>query len=107
MTETHEIVPTKALSECAHGWLLLWSDYNPGSGVGNTDFATTMIPNRAYTGQKWAGGQFLCAVPRYAESSGEGICVKALQVFDAKLVGNAINDENYRNDVVLRAIYEY
>lgn len=107
MTETHTIIPTKTLSNCAHGWLLLWSDYNPGSGVANTDFATTMIPNFAYGGQKWNGGQFLCPVPRYADASGEAIIVKTLQVFDNKLVGSAYNGVSPRNDVVLRAVYEF
>lgn len=107
MTETHTIIPTKTLSNCAHGWLLLWSDYNPGTGVGNTDFATTMIPNFAYTGQKWNGGQFLCTVPRFADSTGEATIVKTLQVFDNKLVGNANNTISPRNDVGLRAVYEF
>lgn len=107
MTDTQTVTPSKTLSECAHGWMLLWSDYNPGDGVGNTDFATTIIPKRAYTGQKWGGGQFLCVVPRFADSSGEAIVVKTLAVHDTKLVGSANNTVSPRNDVVLRAVYEF
>lgn len=106
MAANHEIIPTKALSNCAHGWLLLWSDYNPGEGVGNTDFHTTVISKFAYTGQKWAGGQWLCHIPRYADESGEATIVKILQVHDTKLVGHAANSVSPRNDVVLRAVYE-
>lgn len=107
MSANQVVTPSKPLSECAHGWMLLWGDYNPGEGVQNVDFATTFITNRAYTGQKWAGGQWLGVVPRFADESGEAIVVKTLQVHDTKLVGIAINSVSPRNDVVLRAVYEF
>lgn len=107
MAGTHEIIPTKTLSECANGWILLWSDYNPGEGVQNIDFATTVIPKRAYTGQAWNGGQWLCVVPRYADSGGEAVIIKKLHVYDSKIVGDDDNTVSPRNDVVLRAVYEF
>lgn len=107
MTDTQTVTPSKTLSDCKNGWMLLWSDYNPGEGVGNTDFATTFIPKRAYNGQAWNGGKFLCAVPRYAEESSEAIIVKTLTVYDERLVGSSLNTEAYRNDCVLRAVYEF
>lgn len=107
MAGNHTIIPTKTLSDCAHGWLLLWGDYNPGEGSQNTDFASSVIPKKAYTGQNWNGGQWLFPVPRYSDSGGDGIIVKTLQVFDNKLVGNDNNSISPRNDVVLRAIYEF
>lgn len=107
MTETHEIIPSKTLSNCRNGWMLLWSDYDPGESYNNSDFATTFIPKRAYTGQPWAGGQFLNVVPRYAESGNEAITIKAVNVYDNKLTGVSFNDEDYRNDIVLRAVYEF
>lgn len=107
MTETHEVIPSKTLSNCRNGWMLLWSDYDPGENYNNTDFATTFIPKRAYTGQIWNGGQFLNVIPRFAESGNEATAIKAVNVYDAKLTGVSYNDEDYRNDIVLRAVYEF
>lgn len=109
MTEGHTVTPSKTLTNCAHGWLLLWSDYDPGDGANNTDFATTIIPKRAYTGQKWAGGQFYCDVPRYSAGTAtdsESRIIKLLEIHDNKIVGTENNATAPRNDVVLRAVYE-
>ena len=110
MTEVHTITPSKSLSECRNGWLLLWSDYDPGDGANNTDFAASIIPKRAYTGQKWSGGQWYCDVPRYSAGSAtdsEGRSIKLLLVHDTKIVGTEHNSAAPRNDIVLRAIYEW
>lgn len=110
MIESHTVTPSKALSECRNGWLLLWSDYDPGEGSNNTDFAASVIPKRAYTGQKWAGGQWYCDVPRYSAGSAtdsEGRSIKLLLVHDTKIVGTENNDAAPRNDIVLRAVYEW
>lgn len=109
MSANQEITPSKALSDCAHGWLLLWSDYNPGEGVNNSDFATTMISKFSHIGQTWNGARWLCPVPRYANDadSGEAQIIKVLYVHDTKIVGNAANAIAPRNDVVLRAVYEF
>lgn len=107
------VVPSKTLSECQHGWLLLWSDYDPGQGVGSgSDFVTTMIPKRAYSGQKWAGGAFYCDVPCYSGSneddpSTEKRVIKILKIYDDKIAGHSINKKGGRDDVVLRAVYEF
>lgn len=111
MTETHTITPTKKLSECEHGWMLLWSDYDPDTGTtNNTDFCTTMIPNRNWTGGTWNGASYYCDVPRYSAGTAtdsESRVIKLLSVYDNKLVGNANNAAAPRNDVVLRAVYEF
>lgn len=111
--EPQTVTPTKSLSNCQHGWLLLWSDYDPGQGVGsNSDFVTTMIPKRAYTGQKWAGGAFYCDVPCYSGSneddpSTEKRIIKILKIYDTKIEGHPLNKKGGRDDVVLRAVYEF
>lgn len=107
MTTGHTVEPTKTLSQCRNGWLLLWSDYNPGEGENNYDFSTTIIPKRAYTGQKWSGGQFLCMVPCHYAADGQNHITKCLHIHDTKIVGHENNTAVDRNDVVLRAIYEF
>ena len=110
MTAGHTVTPSKTLSECRNGWLLLWSDFDPGAQANNTDFCTSIIYKRAYTGQKWAGGEWYCDVPRYSAGTAtdsESRIIKVLQIYDAKIVGTENNAAAPRNDVVLRAVYEY
>lgn len=112
MTAGHTVTPSKKLSECRTGWMLLWSDYDAGANAqaNNTDFCVTFIPKRAYTGQLWNGAMWYCDVPTYAAGTAtdsEIRVIKVLQVYDAKLVGTANNAAAPRNDVVLRAVYEF
>ena len=111
MTAGHTATPSKKLSQCEHGWMLLWSDYDPDTGtVNNTDFCTTMIPNRNWAGSTWNGASYYCDIPRYSAGTAtdsESRVIKVLDVYDNKLVGNANNNAAPRNDVILRAIYEF
>lgn len=111
MTAGHTATPSKKLSECEHGWMLLWSDYDPDtSTVNNTDFCTTMIPNRNWAGGTWNGAAYYCDVPRYTAGTAtdsESRIIKVLNVYDNKLVGTANNNAAPRNDVILRAVYEF
>ena len=110
MTATHSVTPSKKLSECRNGWLLLWSDYDVGAQANNTDFATTLIPKRAYTGQMWSSAPFYCDVPSYQAGSAtdsEQRVIKLLTISDTTITGAEYNATAPRNDVVLRAVYEW
>ncbi len=110
MTQTHTVTPTKKLSECRNGWALLWSDYDVGGQANNTDFYMSYIYKRAYTGQVWGGGEWYCDIPSYSAGTAtdsEQRVIKLLQIYDAKIVGTANNAAAPRNDVVLRAVYEF
>lgn len=110
MTATHTITPTKKLSECRNGWALLWSDYDVGGQANNTDFYVSYIYKRAYTGQVWGGGEWYCDIPSYSAGTAtdsEQRVIKLLQIYDAKIVGTENNAAAPRNDVVLRAVYEF
>ena len=106
------VTPTKKLSECKNGWILLWSDYNPGEGSNKADFVTTMIPKKNSTGGNWSGNTFLCDIPRYIGSdptdvSTEKRIIKQLYIYDNRIEGSSQNAYPDRNDVVLRAVYEF
>lgn len=106
------VTPSKKLSECQHGWLLMWADYDPGSGVSDIDLVTTMIPKTNPSGGKWGGKAFLCDVPRYVGSDPDNTAtekriIKVIYVHDDCIKGSFQNASGDRSDVVLRAVYEY
>ena len=105
------VTPSKKLSECRTGWLLLWSDYDPGSGSNDADFVTTVIPKGTPSGGKWGGKSFLCDIPRYVGSDENDVdterrIIKVIYVHDDCIKGSYQGDKDERNDVVLRAVYE-
>ena len=111
MTGSQTVTPSKKLSECAHGWILLWSDYDPDtSTVNEKDYCTTMIPSRTPTGAKWSSKLFYCDLPRYigdnlSDMSTEKRCIKQIYISDDKIVGHNSNSQGERNDLVLRAVF--
>lgn len=93
------------------GWMLLWSDYDPGDGANDSDFCTTFIPKYTPSGGTWGGKAFYCDIPMYVGSdatdlSTEKRCIKPVYVHDDCLKGSYQNTSGGRNDVVLRAVYE-
>ena len=106
------VTPSKKLSECRTGWLLLWSDYDANTSTANdTDFCTTYIPKYNPSGGTWSGKAFYCDVPIYAggdetDLSTERRCIKLVYVYDNCIKGNYQNNQGGRNDAVLRAVYE-
>lgn len=107
MNANQTIYPSKKLSECKNGWVLLWSDYTSANGAGNGDIVATYVPKRSYDGSNWAGHSWLADVPVEATSSVELRCVKKLYMWNDRIVGNSINETSPRNNVVLRGVYEF
>lgn len=107
------VTPSKKLSECRNGWLLLWSDYDKDTKKANdSDFVTTMIPKHNPTGGNWGGKAFYCDIPRYIGSNVNDVdterrIIKSIYIHDNCIKGSFNNDKDERNDVVLRAVYEY
>ena len=104
------ITPSKPLNMCAHGWQLIFSDYNDDTSSGSSaDLSTVMIPERNLTGANWGGSSFLCLVPTFLSETGEhNMCVKKVYVYPDRLEGIADNVvTNVQKDTALRAIYEY
>lgn len=106
------ITPSKKLSECRTGWLLLWSDYDANTNTANdNDFCTTFIPKFNPAGGTWGGKAFLCSLPTYVGGDPDDIgteirVIKPIYVHDDCLKGSYQNTSGGRNDVVLRAVYE-
>jgi hypothetical protein len=111
MTEVHTVTPSKKLSECRNGWMLLWSRYDTtNSVIKNDGFCTTLIPKIAPTGTNWAGHSFTAdVVGSYGTTSPytDTRFMKWLYVWNDKIVGRNYNNQGGRNAVVLRAVYEF
>lgn len=110
MQAGQSISPRKRLSECQHGWLLVWSDYDAGTGTASkNDTVTTMIPKLNAQAIDWNGSSILCAIPHNLNATGGySMVVKRIYVFDDHIEGYAGNNStNESRDVVLRAVYEY
>lgn len=107
------VTPSKKLSECRNGWLLLWSDYDKDTKTANdSDFVTTMIPKKNPTGGNWGGKAFYCDIPRYMGSNVNDVdterrIIKSIYIHDNCIKGSFNNDKDERNDVVLRAVFEW
>ena len=108
-TDTQTVTPSKALSACKNGWVLVWSDYDTANEVStNGDCFTTVIPKWNPNHVKWSGQSFIAAVPTNLSADGAiSFCGKRLYVHDTKITGNTVNDVSPANDCCLRAIYEY
>lgn len=104
-TENQNITPTKKLSDCRTGWLLVWSDMDAGIGPNNFNWSTTFVPK---TFTEWGGTNFMAAVPSYIASNGltSITVVKQLSITNTTITGNTTNDEGDVNDVVLRKVLE-
>lgn len=103
------ITPSKKLDECAHGWVLMWSDYNVDTNTpSESDIATTMIPKKNAAGNNWTGQDSYSLLPTYVTTAqAVTVACKRLKVYNNRIVGYDLNEAEPANDVVLRAIYEY
>lgn len=107
LVATDTVTPSKPLSNCQSGWLLLWSDGN-ANGVGNDyDYCTSMIPKKNATGGNWNTKAFFCVLPRFSDVDLDGINIKTIKVSDTTIFGDVKNDQGGREDIILRAVYEY
>ena len=114
MDASQNIIPTKKLSECNHGWMLLWSDADIDSdGVitaNNFNFVHTPILKKNHTNAEWGGSNHMFTIPSYSSTDGATLVmsIKQLTVYDDKLIENDANALGTPNkDVVLRAVYEF
>lgn len=104
---TDTVTPSKPLSACQSGWVLLWSDANT-SGAGNDyDYCTTVIPKKNASGGSWGTKAFFCVLPRFSDADLDGINIKTIKISDTAITGDVKNDQGGREDIVLRAVYEF
>ncbi|MBT2722321.1 hypothetical protein [Bacillus sp. ISL-46] len=103
------ITPTKKLSNCRNGWLLIWSDYDPGVGANNWGIASTPIFKASAA--LFNGAENTFDVSNSLTTSTINMTGKSINVYDDKIMGTALNDPtdntNNSSDVCLRYIIEF
>ncbi|MEK5065889.1 hypothetical protein [Cytobacillus sp. FSL R5-0596] len=106
MQDSQTIVPSKKLSECQRGWVLVWSDYDPSPDNITNDYHFVSTPVPKIMGESHSGKSFLCQVPNSVSETSISSVVKQLYVFNDKIVGHAVNNAegNSSRDVVLRYV---
>lgn len=100
MSEKETVTPSKSLSKCQHGWVIIWSDWDDGSEGQDWNICYSYIPKNTIfkTGQN-------TTLPL---TSGEaGWAIKTLYIYDNYFKGNTTNKDGSNYDVVIRAVIEY
>jgi hypothetical protein len=111
-TSSQTVTPSKRLSDCKNGWILIWSDYDAGSGgeSGTTNdfhFVQTFI-HKSQLNLPLNGGTFMVVPATNDGSEASRDVVKAVIVHDDRLIGyDSNNTVSWANDVVLRRVYEF
>lgn len=105
-----EVVPSKPLSQCQHGWQLIWSGYDDAGKVGKDYYVQTVfIPKRSYKNLTWNGeSTTFSLVYSYNQSNDINLqCTKTFTIYDTRIISSSFNSQGVSRNMVLRAIYEY
>ena len=102
MSQTQTITPSKPLSECRNGWVLLWSKYYNGTSE-DTDWGETYISK---TFQTTASGKLYRTVNIGFQGK---VYSKLLYVTDTQITGHERNSQAGENGnlAVLRRVHEW
>ena len=94
---------SKPISQCQNGWILVFSDYDPGGNPNgnNWNFCTHVVHKNSLVVN---GGNVLFSIP--SNESG-GWTIKAAYILDNEIQGQSMENIDGWNDVVLRQILEY
>lgn len=100
MHSGQKIYPSKKLSDCPNGWILIWSDYDEASATAK-DYQWVHTFVHKYQGSKHKGQEVYLPVPQYYTT----MTVKTLTVYNDSIVGsdNNTSDSNQK-DIVLRYV---
>lgn len=105
LTGSDTITPSKKLSDCAGGWMLVWCDAD-GTTARNYNWSTTMIPKFMginHNGTAWS--EVISAGT--ATGTMDNVAGKEFTIYNDKIIGNDQNTLGLAADVALRYVLEY
>ena len=100
--------PSKKLSECRNGWVLVWSDYNDSTNTANDfNWGISYIPK--FFASVDSGGNLYLPLINAMDANTISLTGKKVYINDSTIEGHADNNSsnNGTNDVVLRYVYEF
>ncbi|EMF0415768.1 hypothetical protein I4L69_001649 [Enterococcus faecium] len=102
MHSTHTVTPTKPISKCRNGWILMWSKYESGTQT-FADMVEVYV-SKSIVSTKAGGG-----IRMLFGGYGSTVVHKYLSIHDTKIVGNDINDDANTNGnrAVLTRVHEW
>lgn len=105
--QNQTIRPTKKLSECRTGWILVWSDYDFSVGANDYQWAVSYVP-KSFLDYARGRGIYLPVMNSLTENE-VLVTGKYITINDDSLVGQDLNSKaaNNANDVCLRYVYEF
>lgn len=100
MSGNESVTPSKKLSDCNNGWVLVWSDWDDGTEGQNWNVVYSYIPKNSIFKN---GNNHLFGMA----TSNTQWAIKALNIFDDHIQGDDVNKTGDAYDVVIRAVLEY
>jgi hypothetical protein len=104
------ITPTKKLSACKNGWILIWCGYNITDGIAtNTRFNSIVIPKTLLASIPGNNMIYYCDLIHNVYTSGNvEYNAKMVQIYDDKIVGFAGNTAtDYGKGFCLKQVIEF
>lgn len=102
VTGTQNITPSKPLSRCRTGWVLVWSRFDANTGaMQNESFSCTYVPKNAYAEFPLENDHIV------TRTAFDPPIIKALRISDSYFTGYESNGSSPKNGVALRYVYEF
>lgn len=99
------ITPSKPLSECQHGWQLVFNLYSNTTSL-NNNIQTFLIPKKSNNNADWSNENIIIPL-MFQTNDGFEMTQKLFSVTNESLVSSPYNSAGSARNIVLRAVYEY
>ena len=109
-TSGTNVTPSKPLSECQHGWQLVFCGYDDVEKAARDVYVQTYeIPKKNHKNANWNGESIsIPLIYQYVtESDSSLMCQKTLNVYNDRIVGGTTASTGKQRNIVLKAVYEY
>ena len=104
MSKKELVYPSKKLSECQHGWVLVWSDWDDDGSKGQDwNYVYSYVPKNSEMVKRGANTCF----PLSTGEGDDGFANKTLYFFDDHFTGHDNNKSGSAWDIVLRQVLEF
>ena len=102
MAENQTVTPSKTLSACQNGWVMVWCDYDPSTGTGNDyNYVFHYIHKNSYLSGK--NSLWTCAT----DGGDNKDFTKLLYITDTNIKGHSGNSSGNGNDIILKHVMEW